>query len=67
MDALAFLLGIVMIVSVSGYLGFVALTLYHDRRLRELRATEHRDLQKFQIMQQAIEKSLPPGRYKFDD
>lgn len=61
---IAFFLGILIIVGVTGSLGFYSIRLYHERRVTELRIEEHASQAKFMIMEKALEqKMLPPSSF----
>lgn len=65
MDAIAFLLGIVLIVGASAGVGVLALVLHHSRRVRELRIREANDQARFLLMDKALDnKMLPPGVWR---
>lgn len=64
MDAIAFLLGIIIIVGTAGGVGIYSINLYHQRRTTELRIEEHASQAKFVLMEKAMEmKMLPAGKF----
>lgn len=67
MDVLAFLIGIILIVTSVTAISVYALTLHHMRVKEQLRQKEFTDLRKFQLIESMLDKGLPPGRFKIDD
>ncbi len=64
MDAIAFLIGIVLLVVTSAAVAGYALTLHHIRALKQQRIDEYANQSKFQLMNKALDKNmLPPGRW----